>query len=360
MALTDRYVRDDAAGGGDGTTNNASGATGAWTFAEMIAATATLNAGGFRVNIRPGTYSRTTSADTLPAGVATAPNIYRGFNSNPDDLLSNGRSSGVLVTTNFPLIDYSTGRLTQGNYTILECCRVEGNPAATLLTGGTATQVRRCKILNDATTGGSAAGFTTGTGGAWIDDCDVETQSNGSPNAVILDRGVATHCYIKSSTGPCLYVSTYGHAEYCTLNGGSYALSISSGATWASLDHCSIYGQSSGALNTAGGTLNVKNCIAYGGGGSTKFFNASAVKSVMFENNAVGGYGAADSSFGDWPDRNRISLSGNPFMDAVNGDFRLNANTGAGLSCRGTGTWPYVDIGALQHMDINPPKSRIF
>lgn len=37
MDWTERYVRDDATGGGDGTTNASSGINGAWTLTEAIA-----------------------------------------------------------------------------------------------------------------------------------------------------------------------------------------------------------------------------------------------------------------------------------------------------------------------------------
>ncbi len=55
-----------------------------------------------------------------------------------------------------------------------------------------------------------------------------------------------------------------------------------------------------------------------------------------------------------------IILTGDPFINAAAGDFRLNANPGAGLACRAASppkTWPglaitaYTDMGAIQHQD---------
>jgi hypothetical protein len=59
-----------------------------------------------------------------------------------------------------------------------------------------------------------------------------------------------------------------------------------------------------------------------------------------------------------------ITLTGNPFVDAANGDFRLNNTAGAGAACRGAGygtftqtaasyagTLGYPDVGAAQHLD---------
>lgn len=52
MPLVDRYCRADAVGGGDGTTDTASGANGAWTLAEAL-----INrVAGMRLNVAPGSY----------------------------------------------------------------------------------------------------------------------------------------------------------------------------------------------------------------------------------------------------------------------------------------------------------------
>lgn len=55
-----------------------------------------------------------------------------------------------------------------------------------------------------------------------------------------------------------------------------------------------------------------------------------------------------------------VTLTGDPFVDAANGDFRLNNTAGAGAACRAVGipgaypgglTTGYADIGATQHQD---------
>src|SRR3954447_7437305 len=101
MAWTERYVRSDAAGGGDGTTNTNSGANGAWTLAEAVA----NEAAGMRINVRAGTYASTTTSRTFAAaGTTTAPIWWRGFNSTPGDIDSD-------PTLTKPSLTFTTGQL---------------------------------------------------------------------------------------------------------------------------------------------------------------------------------------------------------------------------------------------------------
>jgi len=80
MAWTERYVRADAAGSGDGTTDTNSGANGAWTLDEGIA-----NAvAGHRVNVKAGTY---TVSAAKSWNVANGPILWRGFNTTIGDLI---------------------------------------------------------------------------------------------------------------------------------------------------------------------------------------------------------------------------------------------------------------------------------
>src|SRR3954469_22755033 len=85
MAWTERYVRSDAAGSGDGTTNTNSGGTGAFTLAEAITHSTTNT--GIRYNVKAGTFANTTTSRTFSgAGTTTAPNWWRGFNATIGDI----------------------------------------------------------------------------------------------------------------------------------------------------------------------------------------------------------------------------------------------------------------------------------
>ena len=81
MAWTDRYLRADADGAGNGTTNANSGVNGAWTWAQVLSTAAA----GQRVNALKGSYSLGNGNDTpTNAGTAIAPIWLRGFDTTID------------------------------------------------------------------------------------------------------------------------------------------------------------------------------------------------------------------------------------------------------------------------------------
>lgn len=118
MAITEYYVSATGAGSQNGTLGND------LTWAGMITQINSLGAGGGagrRYNVK-GTHARTTTADALTVGgTAASPLIIRGYSSSITDG-NQGRSSnnGPLVTTNFGVVTYTTGRLTLGTFTVLE------------------------------------------------------------------------------------------------------------------------------------------------------------------------------------------------------------------------------------------------
>lgn len=99
MAWTERYVRADAAGGGDGTTDAASGATGSWTLAEAL----TNAAAGQRINVKAGTYTLSGSITFANAGSTSTAILWQGFTSSVADLIDNFDSSA------YPYIDATGG-----------------------------------------------------------------------------------------------------------------------------------------------------------------------------------------------------------------------------------------------------------
>ena len=109
MAYTERYVTDAGAGANDGTS-----LANAWSWATML----TSIVGGERANVI-GAISRSTNTDVFSNnGTASAPIALRGMNSVLGDLDALGRTSnsGALITTNFPVFTYTTGRLKAPQY----------------------------------------------------------------------------------------------------------------------------------------------------------------------------------------------------------------------------------------------------
>lgn len=118
--------------------------------------------------------------------------------------------------------------------------------------------------------------------------------------------------------------------------------------------------------------LVIENSIIYGSG-LVGIRNASALRTGPLVTNCAFG----DNAGGDTTNvptsfiTNKVTLSGDPFEDKTNGDFRLNDTAGAGADCRAAGigtffintanlsagasTVGFPDIGAVQHEETAPP-----
>jgi hypothetical protein len=153
MAWTERYVRDDANGSGNGTTDANSGANGAWTLAQAISGVAA----GHRVNVRAGTYANTTTNRTFGTnGTATAPIWWRGFKTTAGDMdaqPTTDRSAG----TDIPLFTFTTGVMAvNGTHQIFSNFNVlalnDGSAAAVSVTPGGAQSnciFLRCRVVHN-------------------------------------------------------------------------------------------------------------------------------------------------------------------------------------------------------------------
>lgn len=133
------------------------------------------------------------------------------------------------------------------------------------------------------------------------------------------------------------------------------------------LSNCTCYNNGRDGIRVSGGGVNIyiENCVVTSNAGYG-INNAGSSNIVMTQNcafrsntsGATNGVTAAGQELGS------VTLTGDPFADAANGDFDLNSTAGAGSSCRdagrGTftqtaasysGTVGYPDIGAAQHQD---------
>lgn len=203
MAWTERYVRSDAAGGGNGTTDTNSGGNGAWTLAEAI----TNVAAGHRVNIRAGTYSNTTTDRTFgTSGTTTAPIWWRGFNTTPGDIDTNNSLTK-------PAITFTTGRfIATGSFQIFSNLNISGAQT-------TNSQIR------------------CGTGSKiWFDRCQIEcTSANGNGRAFSVNGSaevILTRCWIKASNTATEVIECNGQGGTFVGNvilGGGHGIAISLG-----------------------------------------------------------------------------------------------------------------------------------
>lgn len=122
MAFTEKYVSSAAGGSGDGLS-----AGSPFTWAQMVAE---INAGtgaGKRYNVKAdGTYTRTAydSMWSATGGTATSPIVIRGYKTVIGDGYLGRDSTGALITTNMPQINYTDGRIESPTQTVWESISV--------------------------------------------------------------------------------------------------------------------------------------------------------------------------------------------------------------------------------------------
>lgn len=356
MALTVRYVRADAAGSGDGTTNTNSGANGAWTLAEGI----TNEAAGMLIHVKAGTYASTTTTRTFAAvGTTTAPIWWKGFNNSPGDLDTD-------YATAKPAWTFTTGRVNiTGAHHIFSNLNIQGAPTTNALVAlsGSFGRTHRCRIENTGTNANSRA-VTASTGvGMIIDSCWLKATSSATS-------------VINASTG----TGVYG----CDIVGGGHGIDVMGSPLQACFNVFRSVG-GDGIQVTSGtiATFLVLNNTFYGSGSDGVEFvviptQIAAIIGNIFANN--GGYGINNSSgtntnivmraynsyysntsgtesgFGDSPSYNDVTESGSPFTNAGSGDLTLISaalSKAAGIPglFENESYSSYLDIGAIQRQE---------
>lgn len=355
MAWTERYVRADAAGGGDGTTDTNSGANGAWTIAEAI----TNAAAGMRINIKAGTYSSSTLHTFSAAGTTASPIWWRGFNSTIGDL------DGVADSTNFPYFSFTSNGYfhASGANNWFENIRISSSTATanrgTLYIGAASQFFYNCKIVYTGSTSNCKAVVGTITAdNTRLVKCWLECTDAGVDILQIVNNGRMSccFCYLKGGNNGAnvirpisLYGNIYdGQAGNCIIVNGDFAVPILQSTFY----------------NCGGNAIHFVTGIADGTG--------SVIAGNIFH--TVGGYGilSVDTNSGILADTNiyynctsgqisglyqdeqynAVSASSSPLVDPGNGDFRPQGDAiGAGCGNRFLG-FPdlvgYRSAGAIQ------------
>ena len=353
MAWTERYVRTDAAGGGDGTTDTNSGGTGAFTLAEAITHSTTNT--GIRYNVKAGTYANTTTTLTFSgAGSATAPNWWRGFNTTIGDCDSDR-------TLTRPLITFTTGQFA---------------------ISGAQQTFSSLDITSQCTTTGGAVNITARPVRLYNVSID-NTAANAASRAITFNTGSndcsAVACYFKAtSSATCVQMSTSSYLLGCTIDGGNVGLSASTltAIAWCVIkstnshgvstsqaliaNNCSFYGAAVASIDgirVSSGTVAIfiANCIfsEYGGYGVNQSSGTNGNYALLLNNAYYNCTGGQTNGISEAFQVGAVSLSGDPFVNKSSGDFDLNG-TGGGAKEAGfpgqfvglTSTQGYVSIGA--------------
>lgn len=363
MAFTEKYVRADAAGGGNGTTDTNSGANGAWTLAEAIAA----YAAGQRLNVKSGvgTYANTTTSRTFAtAGTTTAPIVWRGFVTTIGDIDSNNALTK-------PAITFTTGRfIVSAIHQTFQNLDISGaaTAGAQVSSQGGLGPVRfvRCRMENTgANAASSALNMQTASNTTFLEDCWLKAPTS------------ATRC-IDAARG----VTMLG----CVTQGGAIGVDFNTNATTLTVFGCVFFGQTGAAIKAsiATGRVLVNGCSIYAPGGAGVEFSAlpsaesAHVCNCLFS--LCGTYDIHNSTgtdtnlilrsnnlshaptlahelgFGDSPDHFPQTDSSSPFTNAAGSDFSLVSTSNAranGLpgGFENQSYTSYLDIGAVQRQD---------
>lgn len=340
MALIERYVRADADGSGDGTTDANTGATGAFTWAQMISDINTPRV-GYRYNVKVGTYSLGATSTITGDGSTTSPNIIRGFNVTPGDLIALRGSGGVLDVTNFPSIEYSSGfglNATGATHLIIESLSFAGTIAGGLVRHGTESVVLGCKVVNSSSNA-SAIGIEGNIVSAQTIMCDVELPSGNAAAKGIASPGPVESCRVKVGAGIGISMA----ANISRISGNIIYECGNGIVTTGTTSRLEIFGNTivnctGSAIVLASGTTAqvriISNHLTGNGAYGIDFNSSTCTKIVLnnrFRDNVLGNISASD----DWTDGTgqlnitSDDIDSDDFIDQGNDDYTLKTTSAA-------------------------------
>lgn len=346
MAYTDIYVTDAGAGAGDGST-----LADAMSWANMLT---DATAGSVRYLVS-GNVSRGANTDTFTTnGSAANPRSIQGIISTAGDLEANGVTRGAgPVTTNFPVITYTTGRLTLPALSVTEMLSVTSAATAATLTAGTNSVIRRCTVTNTHASSATAIGLT-GSSSTRVSECSISVaSSNSGARALASAGGVFNRTLFTGNTAGSGCVTITGAAQLidCMFRDAGFGISTNSVTT---IIGCSFRNITNTCIDNTSAFVRVVNCVAWGTNSTDKFYNSTtSVRQCELENNAYGNFATALTNVGDWSNVSPITLTVDPFTSST--VLTLNTTAGGGALCISAGLPRYRDVGAWQSYPVQGP-----
>lgn len=365
-AWTERYVRADAAGSGDGTTDTNSGGNGAWTLAEAIS---NANA-GHRINVKAGTYANTTTSRAFGAGAGagttTSPKWWRGFKTTIGDLDSEVSRINGTAGTDFPLITFTSGAATVTSphqwFTNIEF-RASAPGTVLVTTSQSKIKFHRCRFDNqEANSTSYAFRANSGSDGVQCSLCWFKVTSTATSCVVNDERTIWFGCSFHgggtaNTNGQLMLGDQACTVAYCIFdNSGGNAIHIQGSlSTPVAIINNSIYSPAHDGIrlgSAVSANLIIANNIfedcLYGINNATGT-NTNVPNRVgnAFYNMTSG----QENGFGDAPAFGATSLGASAFTNAAGGDFTL-ASTAKALGLPGLfeneAFSGFLDPGAVQ------------
>lgn len=319
-------------------------------------------AAGDRVNVLAGTYSRTSSGDALTnAGTATSPIIIRGYTTTPGDgYQGRTNTNGPLITTNMPLIQYTTGKWT-GTQAFIIFDSLNFTSAATTspttLASGADCLVIHCQVK---ATGSNAGANALSLGARAIGfDCDVENTNATSSVAVAVSgiNSVLDSCRVKNASSTNAAVGNFGSAVviYGNVIYSSAANGINVATTsTAFIRNNTIVSNTGAGVNIASATTGnqkiIGNMITDNGAAGIEMNSTGNAAFLAY--NRTRDNSSAVNNGGDWTTATTLNhvTSGAGTSDYTNAgsqDYSLISTSPA----KAANFQAYSDIGALQRQE---------
>lgn len=344
----------------DRTCTTAAGAAGAVSIGGALASiglVGSLLVANNTVFIRSGTYLVTSATTNIAGGCMTVvhPTGYisvHGYGSSRLDSTARPilRASGI---SSFTLINYSGDTSIWSNLE-LDGAGLSSGKGIWASGNNRVGYVVNCVFRNFTNNALSA----TGTRSAYAANClatGCSTQPafhsssvNTFKNCVAINNTATGFAMASAWALDCISANNTGAtSDGFNTNGNNYANFIG----------CVAYGNGRDGIRIEGASGHVPNCVAVSNGGygvNVTTYAAFPAEGVALWGNTSGGI-ANSTLF--WRN-NTITLSASPFVDAANGDFRLNDTPGGGALLRSVGypsafpglplTTNFGDIGAVQ------------
>jgi len=195
-----------------------------------------------------------------------------------------------------------------------------------------------------------------------------------SATGIYIDGLYILHnCFFYNCHGNLVKIRPGGVVSYCIFNcpGSGWMLYLSGSirSIGTLIHNCVFYGSGSNSrtgievfnsYNLIMQSIVISNCI-FNNLGNKGINNSDQyvinIRNNAFYNNTSGNYNV--TPYGYYIEASNVNLTASPFIDAANGDFRLNNLPGGGALCRAAGIGPVgqtsaLDIGAVQTV---PPET---
>lgn len=353
MAFTEKYVTVTGGGLHDGSSE-----ANAWTLAESH----TNAVAGERLNIKAGTYTNSSILNSWPSATNSSPFSMRGYKSTIGDL-DDKPTSQLVDGTDRPLIDSVSSNYLLFNlsYYLIENISFKSStnrPA--LYSDGSKHVYNRCKFIADS---GATLDFTPcvrvannshsvfylchfdGNGGYRTQSIDKSRQFIGCLFEELKTIQATEFAFFQNSvfrdfSSNCLSLGPYG---FHNIHGNTFydisgnAIEIRTGST------------------PSIGSFLIHNNIFHSVGGNA-LHSVGNYFDFFADNNLF--YNITGSNYSNTfnLNRNAISESSDPFVDAAGGDYSLVSSSGGYGKAQpnpfeGLAADSRRDVGALQHAD---------